>query len=81
MAIINVKDQFRTNPLSRQPGGHTVDVTYEDGLTLVYDKVKKPGAYVRSIEEKGHEHGKILEIRVDGAIAWNTEDPRDPWEI
>ena len=81
MATINVKDQFRTNPLSHQPGGHTVNVTYEDGLTLVYDKVKKPGSYIRNIEERGHEHGKILQIKVDGQIAWTVNDVRDPWDI
>jgi hypothetical protein len=56
-------------------------VTYEDGLTLVYDKVKKPGPYVRSIEEKGHDHGRILEIKIDGTTAWDIDDPRQPWEI
>jgi hypothetical protein len=81
MAVINVKDQFRTNPLSHQPGGYHVSVTYEDGLTLVYDKVKKPGPYVRSIEEKGHDHGRILEIKIDGTTAWDIDDPRQPWEI
>ena len=81
MATINVKDQFRTNPLSHQPGGHMVQVTYEKGLTLVYDKVKRPGSYIRNLEERGHERGRIVRVMVDGIEAWNEQDTREPWDI
>lgn len=81
MATINVKDKYRTNPLSHQPGGYEVTVVYEEGLRLVYDKVKKPGAYIKNIEDRGHDNGRILEIFVDGNRVWDQTHDRDPWDI
>jgi hypothetical protein len=60
---IHVKDEFRTNQLSLQPGGHTVTVTYEDGSKRSYDKVKDPARYINSIEARGI---GIREVLVDG---------------
>lgn len=82
MATVKVKDKYRTNPLSLEPGGYNVVVVYEGGLKLVYDKVKKPGWYVKSISEKNKEHGKIVQIFVDNNLAWDSSNTdREPWDI
>lgn len=80
MATINVQDKFRTNPLSHVPGGFKVTVVYEN-LTLVYDKVKKPGWYIKSIEDRGHDNGSIKEIFVDGTKVWDQSNPRNYWDM
>jgi len=49
MSELHVKDNFRTNPLSLQPGGDTVKTIHQDGKIFVYDKVKRPGAYIKNI--------------------------------
>ena len=50
---MKVKDEFRTNPLSHQPGGCTVRVTFKNGTHRDYDKVKKPMAFVRMQQSMG----------------------------
>jgi hypothetical protein len=45
----DVKDEYRTNPLSLIPGGYTVMVEYKDGTILFYDKIKNPNAYIEMI--------------------------------
>ena len=58
-----VKDKYRKNPLSLQPGGHTVHVVFEDGFEQVYDKVKYPKSYISRISaESGR---KIVKVYVD----------------
>jgi hypothetical protein len=82
MKDLKVNDQYRTNPMSHQPGGHEVTVVYEDGLRLTYDKVKKPGLYVKSITSQDKGHGKVMEIYVDLNKAWDhTDVGRNPWDI
>jgi len=49
---IIVSDKYRTNPLSHQPGGWTVRVYYQSGVTKVYDKVKNVEAYTRYMQNK-----------------------------
>ncbi|MCK9446384.1 hypothetical protein M0Q50_05785 [bacterium] len=44
-----IKDEFRKNELSFQPGGVTVKVIYKDGSIREYDKIKNPKAYIRKI--------------------------------
>jgi hypothetical protein len=80
---MRVGDQYRTNPLSHEPGGHEVSVIYSKGKVFEYDKVKKPGFYVRSISLKhGTEWGEITEIRVDGSSVWRKDTHKtEPWEI
>jgi hypothetical protein len=80
---MRVNDKYRTNPLSHQPGGHEVTVVYSSGKIFEYDKVKKPGFYVKSISEKnGSEWGHITEIKVDGSSVWrSTTHKTNPWDI
>jgi hypothetical protein len=44
-----VKDVYRENPLSTEPGGYTVIVEQHSGRMLEYDKVKNPAAYIRTL--------------------------------
>lgn len=47
-----VSDEYRTNPLSHEPGGSTVIVFYQDGTSREYDKVKNVKAYTRYMLQK-----------------------------
>ncbi len=80
---MRVKDKYRTNPLSHEPGGHEVAVIYSTGKIFEYDKVKRPGSYVKSISEKnGSQWGSITTIKVDGQIVWNSSThTTNPWDI
>jgi hypothetical protein len=60
-----VKDKYRLNPLSLQPGGHKVHVVFEDGFELVYDKVKYPGAYIRKVSKESKRKFPIAKVYVD----------------
>lgn len=46
---IQVKDKYRTNPLSTIPGGATVTVYYSNNYSKVYDKVKYPDMFVKKV--------------------------------
>lgn len=59
---LNVADEFRTNHLSLTPGGATVEITYANGQTLVYDKIKNPKKYIQSLNN----HKTIVSVKVDG---------------
>jgi hypothetical protein len=60
---IIVKDKFRTNDLSKTPGGHTVTVSYFSSTRdRVYKNVNNPTAYVNSMKADS----KIRSIKVDG---------------
>jgi len=63
---IVVKDKYRTNPLSLTPGGSSVTVTFSDGFSQTYDKVKFPNAFVRKINESNERRFPIVSIVVDG---------------
>lgn len=80
MKPLKVSDEFRTNPLSLKPGGSKVNVIYSDGMELVYDKVKSPTAYLRSISNKDPEH-TIIAVKVNGKIVWTPETSSDPWDF
>jgi hypothetical protein len=59
---LNVSDQFRTNNLSLTPGGSVVEITYNNGKTLSYDKVKNPKKYIQSLSN----YKDIIAVKVDG---------------
>lgn len=81
MSQLKVADQYRTNALSLKPGGHTVTVNYVGGQSFVYDKVKRPGMYIKAISDKGETNGAIKEILIDGKSVWNDRMTTSPWEI
>jgi hypothetical protein len=81
MSVLKVGDEFRTNDLSLIPGGKTVTVIYQNGKKLIYDKIKSPGKYIKSISEKVSTDGKIVEILVNGKQVWNDSETRSPWDI
>ena len=62
---MRVKDKFRKNPLSFQPGGHEVTIVFSDGFSLVYDKIKYPMPFIRKISDK-NKSKKIVSIFIDG---------------
>jgi hypothetical protein len=55
-----VADEYRTNPLSKQPGGDTIKVKYSDGSIRIYDKIKNIAAYTRYL--KTFRKDEILEV-------------------
>ena len=63
---IVVGDRFRTNELSLKPGGHTVTVVYSNGPNRVYQNIKNPELYVRSIVKDL----KITSVLVDDQPFW-----------
>lgn len=81
MATIHVKDKYRTNPLSLEPGGCQVTVFYNNGTNFVYDKVKNAQAYVRNIYKKEKEGRSMVRILVDGNQVWSDEVGTQPWEF
>lgn len=58
---LNVADEFRTNNLSLTPGGSIVEITYTNGKTLVYDKIKNPKKYIQSLSD----YKNIVSVKVD----------------
>jgi hypothetical protein len=82
MSELRVADKFRTNDLSLQPGGYEVTVVYQSGQRFVYDKVKRPGYYIKSISAKDKGYGPIMEILIDGKTSWKLGvNDTEPWEI
>lgn len=81
MKELKVADEYRTNPLSLKPGGYTVKVIHETGKVFVYDKVKKPGAYIKSMSMEESEHGAIIEVLIDDTSVWTQGCGRAIWEI
>ena len=71
MKHIKVQDQYRTNPLSHQPGGSEVTVYTRDGLVRTYDKVKSPQNYIAGL----HFKEDIVRIDIDGEVAWTSKEP------
>jgi hypothetical protein len=63
---MRVGEKWRTNPLSKKPGGHTVTLIREMGEPISYDKIKSPGPYISRITDRRG----ILEIQVDGETFW-----------
>ena len=63
---IYVKDKYRKNPLSLEPGGHEVTVIYSNGFSQTYDKVKSPKAFIAKVSDDPKRNHKIVSITVDG---------------
>lgn len=59
---VKVADEFRTNNLSLTPGGSEVSITYVNGKTLVYDKIKSPLKYIQRLAN----YNEIASVMVDG---------------
>jgi hypothetical protein len=66
MKDLKVQDQHRTNELSFQPGGSEVKIVYDDGKSLVYDKIKNTGAYIR----KATKDPSVVKIYVECDLKW-----------
>ena len=82
MSDLRVSDDYRTNELSLQPGGYEDIVVYENGKRLIYDKVKRPGSYIKSIALKPTANGEIVEILVNDEVKWQRGiGNKNPWEI
>ena len=80
MKSLKVLDEFRTNPLSLKPGGSKVSVLYSDGMELIYDKVKSPASYIRTISSKSPER-RITSVKVNGKVVWTEAEGKDPWDF
>jgi hypothetical protein len=71
-----VKDQFRTNELSKIPGGSVVTVKYIGKKPLSYDKIKSPEHYAKKILKESKIKGEfndILSITDDQGNSWYTK--------
>lgn len=78
MKEIRVADEYRTNPLSHQPGGDEVKVYLRDGMVYTYDKVKSPRNYINKLEFKEN----IVRIDINGEKAWSSIEPGVRyWEV
>jgi hypothetical protein len=69
--MYKVKDEFRKNELSLEPGGEEVLVHYP-GETRIYDKVKYPSSFAKSIINKREREGKPLpnKIETKSKVLW-----------
>jgi len=68
---IRVEDQYRTNPLSHEPGGDEVTVYTKDGLIRTYDKIKNPQMYIGSLSFKE----EIVRVDINGDQKWTSKEP------
>jgi hypothetical protein len=48
-SILWVNDEYRTNPLSLEPGGSDIIVEYSNKEVFGYDKIKIPSKYIEKI--------------------------------
>lgn len=71
MKHIKVADEYRTNPLSHEPGGDEVTVYMRDGLIRTYDKIKNPQRYIGGL----HFKEDIVRIDINGEQAWSSQEP------
>ena len=65
---MKVKDEHRTNPLSLQPGGGVVRVTFKNGEFRDYDKIKNPAAFNQQINKIA------TDVDNAGCIDWGEPD-------
>lgn len=72
MKPLKVADEFRTNELSTKPGGSVVTIRYSNRSDMMYDKIKSPKRYVKSIIDRNNPN--IIEILVDGESVWKVSD-------
>jgi len=71
MNHIKVQDQYRTNELSKQPGGDEVTIYTKDGMVRTYDKVKNTQKYISSLAYKE----EIVRIDINGEEKWTSNEP------
>lgn len=64
---MKVKDEHRTNPLSLEPGGGVVRVTFKNGEFRDYDKIKNPAAFIQQINK--------IATDVDNAVCIDWGEP------
>lgn len=69
--MYKVKDEFRKNGLSLEPGGSEVLIHYS-GETRVYDKVKNPEAFSRAVIKKCEKEEVPFPIKIEtkNKILW-----------
>lgn len=67
-----VGDEFRTNKLSVKPGGSIVTVHFINEESKIYDKIKNPIAYSKSLIARSEEKG-IVQIDIDGEQYWGKQ--------
>jgi len=65
---MKVKDEHRTNPLSLEPGGGVVRVTFKNGKFRDYDKIKNPAAFINQIKKVGND------VQEATCIDWGEPD-------
>lgn len=66
---MKVADKFRTNERSLIPGGNVVSITYINGKTYDYDKIKDVNAYIK----KAKKNANVVKIRVGENIVWEKK--------
>lgn len=71
MNHIRVQDQYRTNELSKKPGGDEVTIYTKDGMIRTYDKVKNTQKYIASLAYKE----EIVRIDINGEEKWTSQEP------
>jgi hypothetical protein len=71
MNHIRVQDQYRTNELSKKPGGDEVTIYTKDGMVRTYDKVKNTQKYISSLAYKE----EIVRIDINGEEKWTSNEP------
>ena len=47
--VLWIADNYRTNPLSHQPGGNDIVIEYTNGKIYAYDRIKSPSPYINKI--------------------------------
>jgi hypothetical protein len=71
---LRVSEDFRANTLRNSSNAlSTVEVVYEDGLRLKYDRIVFPIKYASVISDD-FEHGKVKEIYINGDIYISQAD-------
>lgn len=63
---LKVKDEYRKNELSLNPGGSTITTIMSNGKKLAYDKIKSVAKYCARLKNDP----QIIEILVDGEPYW-----------
>lgn len=67
-----VQTKFRTNVLSHIPGGCVIILTYKNGDSLIYDKIKHPKKYL----ERALENPNITTAYLNNEVVWTMELPK-----
>jgi len=88
--MLEVPDEYRTSPLSHQPGGYHVELIYELHTrisvtpklqSLGYDKIKSPYMYIKKVISQNNQEKTLREARVEGESKYRQGDPTSPWKF